>query len=185
MRLEDFAESAGDRVEIDWRSFLLRVEPKTGDREKFIAYTQSWLRPAETEPRAAFQVWASDADQPSSSVPAQVAFKTVEAGWPELAMAYHRRLLEAYFSENRNIASSDELVNLAVEVGIDRDEFESFASEHTEEMTRNVIEDHNSAMEREVTAAPTVVFADAFAVPGAQPVETYERILEAIESRQA
>jgi len=185
VRLDDFAESAGDRIEIDWRSFLLRVEPKTGDRDKFIEYTQSWLRPAESEPRAKFQVWASDADQPSSSVPAQVAFKTVEAGWPDLAMAFHHRLLEAYFSENRNIADSDELVNLAVEVGIDREEFEEYARAHADEMTQKVIEDHNMAMQNSVTAAPTVVFADAFAVPGAQPVETYDRILDAIESRQS
>ncbi|MDH5519459.1 MAG: hypothetical protein OEZ14_02885, partial [Acidimicrobiia bacterium] len=67
----------GDRISIEWRSFLLRVEPKTTERDKFVEYTRSWLRPAEMEPRATFTVWASDAPPPSSSLPAQVAAKTM------------------------------------------------------------------------------------------------------------
>ena len=60
----------------------MRVEPKTGDRERFIEYTKSWLRPAEAEPRTDFRVWSSDADQPSSFVPAQVAAKVLKQRWP-------------------------------------------------------------------------------------------------------
>lgn len=174
----------GPRITIDWKSFLLRVEPKTDDRDRFVEYTKSWLRPAAAEPSAQFQVWSSEAQQPASSVPAQVAAKVMADAFPDQAMAYHRRLLEAYFSENRNIADSDELVTLAGEIGVDHDAFRAAAAERSQVMTERVIEDHNRAIEHGVTAVPTVVFADTFPVPGAQDVETYERIVERIAENQ-
>jgi len=178
-------EPLGDAIDVEWKSFLLRVEPKTGDRERFVEYTRSWLRPAELEPAARFRVWASDDPQPSSSVPAQVAHKVLAARWPERAMDYHRRLLEAYFWENRDISDGEILVELAEQIGVDPVEFREAAAELTEEMTARVIEEHNSAVEHEVTAVPTVVFAGVFPIPGAQPVETYERIVEKIAEHRS
>ena len=93
MRLDEVASQLGDRIALEWKSFLLRVEPKTSDRDEFIAYTQSWLNPAKQEPKTSFNVWASDEDQPPSSVPAQVAHKAVKAFDPEAAMPYHHALL--------------------------------------------------------------------------------------------
>jgi len=185
VRLDELAERRGDEISVEWKSFLLRVEPKTGDRDRFIEYTRSWLGPAEAEPRAEFRVWSSDAAQPASSIPAQVAAKVLGRRWPERAGDYHRRLLRAYFSENRNIADSAELMALAADVGVNSDEFESEARLHGDEMTRLVIEEHNSAIDNGVTAVPTVVFAGSFPLPGAQDVATYERILDAINERRS
>lgn len=183
MRLDQLKEQFGDRIDITWRSFLLRVEPKTEDRERFIEYTKSWLRPAEAEPATKFRVWASDEDQPNSSIPAQVAFKTVEAIAPERAKAFHDRLLLGYFFENRNIADSEVLIEFAVDVGLDQDMLELAGRSRRDEFTQLVIDEHNSAMERSVTGIPTVLFEDQFPVPGAQPLSTYADIVERIESR--
>jgi predicted DsbA family dithiol-disulfide isomerase len=163
---------------------LLRVEPKKGDRNDFIAYTQSWLNPAEQEPEAKFTPWSSNEEQPSSSVPAQVAFKAVRAIAPDRAMDYHRRLLRGYFTENRNIADSDVLLELATDIGIDRDALTSIGSEQHDRFTQQVIEEHNEAIQSEVTAVPTVVFEGSFAVPGAQPVDTYVQLVERIEEKK-
>ena len=184
MRLNQLEERLGDRIEIEWKSFLLRAEPKTGDRDKFVEYTKSWLNPAAQEPDAEFQVWASDAPQPTSSIPAQVAWRILQDLRPDLAEAYHWRLLRAYFSENRDISDADELVALAVEVGADEDAFRLAAAEQGDAWAHAVIDEHNSAIQSGVTAVPTVVFADVFPIPGAQPVETYERIVEKIEAKQ-
>ena len=105
--------------------------------------------------------------------------------WPEHAHAYHRRLLTGYFTENRNIADSSVLLELAGDVGVDPDEFAAAAGERTEAVTQEVIEEHNAAIESGVTAVPTVVFEDTFPVPGAQPVDTYERMVEAIVTHRA
>lgn len=184
MRLNQLEERVGDRIEIEWKSFLLRAEPKTGDRKKFVEYTKSWLNPAAQEPDAEFQVWASDAPQPTSSIPAQVAWRVLQQSVPDLAEAYHWRLLTAYFSENRDISDGEVLVALAVEVGADETEFRSALLEHGDAWTQAVIDEHNSAIQNGVTAVPTVVFADVFPIPGAQPTETYERILEKLEAKR-
>ncbi len=184
MRLDKLVEQVGDRITIEWKSFLLRVEPKTGDREKFIEYTKSWLNPGEQEPDASFTVWASNEGQPPSSVPAQVAHKAVRAFAPDRADDYHHRLLTAYFSENRNIGESDVLLDLAEEIGIDREGLATIASDNHDAFSKMVIDEHNNAIQSNVTAVPTVVFEHAFAVPGAQPIETYERLIERIEEKK-
>ncbi len=181
MRLDRLQEQMGDRITVEWKSFLLRAEPKTGNREKFIEYTNSWTRCGEAEPDATFTVWSSDEDQPSSSVPAQVAFKTVEAIAPELAKAYHDRLLRGYFTENRNIANSDVLMELAVDVGIDETELAEAGIRRRDELTQLVIDEHNGAMSNNVTGIPTVLFEHQFPLPGAQPLETYIGLVERIE----
>ncbi len=66
------------------------------------------------------------------------------------------------------------------EVGVEREEFVTAAIERSAEMTQCVIDEHNSALEHGVTAVPTVVFGGGFPVPGAQDVETYERLVERI-----
>ena len=185
MRLDKLAESMGDRIKMEWKSFLLRPEPKTGDHASFVEYTKSWLRPGEAEPDTNFTVWASDESQPESSMPAQVAHKAVTALAPELADDYHHRLLSAYFTENQNIGDNETLLKLAAEVGIDRDALETIASENQESFTKMVIDEHNQAIQSSVTAVPTVVFQESFAVPGAQPVEAYERLVDRIAEKLA
>ncbi len=185
MRLDKLVEEMGDRIEITWLAFLLRVEPKTGDRDKFVEYTKSWLNPASQEPETHFTVWASNESQPSSSIPAHVAHKAVSLVSPDRAMDYHHRLLTAYFSENRNIAESDVLLELAADIGVDREAVAEVATTRRDELTQRVIDEHNLALQSQVTAVPTVMFESTFPVPGAQPLETYRRIVERIEENKA
>ena len=185
MRLDELEEQMGDRINVTWKSYLLRAEPKTGDHEKFVEYTKSWIRPGEMEPKAGFTVWASDEGQPASSIPAQVAFKTVEAIRPDLAKAYHDRLMRGYFTENRDISSSEVLMELAEDVGVDRNELAEAGESRREELTQQVISEHNEAMSGGVTGIPTVVFENQMPVPGAQPLETYVRLVERIEEHLA
>ena len=43
MRVDDIAEKFGDKVKIEWMSFMLRTEPKTSSHEKFVQYTNCLL----------------------------------------------------------------------------------------------------------------------------------------------
>lgn len=115
-------------------------------------------------------------------MPAQVAFKTVEGIAPELAKAYHDRLLRGYFAENRDIGDSEVLIELAVDVGVDREQLEEAGRTQREELTQLVIDEHNGAMANNVTGIPTVLFEGQFPVPGAQPLRTYIDIVEKIEA---
>lgn len=184
MRLDEVQEHFGDQVTIDWKSFLLRVEPKTDNREAFIAYTKSWLHPAEQEPRTNFTLWASDEDQPPSSVPAQVAHKAVSSLQPEAAMPYHHALLEAYFTNNRNIGDPDTLLDVAAAIGVDRDALQALVADKQDDFAQVVIVEHNAALQLQVQAVPTVVLDGGFAIPGAQPAETYIRLVERIQEKR-
>lgn len=184
MRLDEVQEHFGDQLTIDWKSFLLRVEPKTENREAFIAYTKSWLNPAEQEPRTNFTLWASDEDQPPSSVPAQVAHKAVASLDPDAAMPYHHALLTAYFTDNRNIGDPETLLDIAAEIGVDRDVLQALVAEKQDDFAQVVIVEHNAALQLQVQAVPTVVLDGGFAIPGAQPAETYIRLVERIQEKR-
>ncbi len=137
------------------------------------------------EPRAAFVPWASDDEPPSSSLPAQVAHKVVQANWPEAARPMHDKLMTAYFTENRTISDWGVLTDIAVDSGVDRDEFTTALSEQRQSMAQLVIDEHNSAIEQGITAVPTVVINRVLPVPGAQDSESYIAWIERILEREA
>ena len=174
----------GDQIDVSWKAFLLRTESKTTDREKFIAYTESWLRPAATEPATTFNVWSTDESQPTSSVPAHVAAKSLALIEPAAADAFHHRLLTAYFTENRTISDWAVLADLAADVGLDRNEFLSFTAEREKLLAEEVIAEHNDAIQQGITAVPTMVIDEVLPVQGAQEVDTISRWIERLIERR-
>lgn len=179
MRVAQLEQHYGDAVDVVWRSFMLRSEPKASSLDKFIAYTGSWGRCAETEPAARFTFpWASGANPPSSSLPAQVGWKAAGYFGPRAQRSMHERLLDAYFCDNRDISNPDVVADVAAADGIDRDEFKAVVTESGAELAQQVVDDHDSALRRGITAVPTVVLGGRFPVPGAQPLETYVRLVD-------
>lgn len=184
MRVDELKRRMGDTIDVQWKSFLLRTEPKTSSLEKFTRYTESWARPAEMEPDAKFTTpWASGATPPSSSFPAQMAWKASAAFGDEAQQRYHHALLDAYFVQNRNISDGPVLAEIAHECDIDKDEFVALFTEQHDSLRDIVAQEHNDAIGRGITAVPTVVLGEAFPVPGAQDVETYERLVERMIDR--
>ena len=133
-----------------------------------------------------FRVWATDNLQPTSSLPPHVAAKTVETIDPSRISTFHRRLLTAYFSENRTISDWDVLRDLAADVGVDPDALTDEVEKHGDEIARRVIDDHNEAIAHGINAVPTTVIDDGMVVPGAQDVDTLEAlVVRQIERRRA
>lgn len=174
----------GDRIDVSWKAFLLRTESKATDQDKFVAYTETWRRPAATEPGAVFNVWSTDEKQPTSSVPAHVAAKSLALIEPEASDAFHHRLLTAYFTENRTISDWAVLSDLAADVGLDRDEFLSLSAEREQVLAEEVIAEHNEAIRQGITAVPTMVLDDVLPVQGAQEVDTISRWIERLLDRR-
>lgn len=185
MRVEQLKERLGDKITIEWRSFLLRTEPKTTSQEKFVEYTNSWQRCAASAPEAHFTTpWASDNPGPSSSLPAQIAWKASANFGAEAQEKLHAALLRAYFTDNRNISDWDVLADIAEETGLDRTDFTAFLETNREYLASWVIDEHNSAIQNGIQAVPTVVIADVLPVPGAQDVDTYERLINKLIARR-
>lgn len=149
-----------------------------------MAYTESWRRPAAAEPAAVFNVWSTGDPQPTSSVPAHVAAKSLARIAPDAADDFHHRLLRAYFSENRTISDWAVLADLARDVGLDRDEFLSSTADAERALTEEVIAEHNDAIQHGVTAVPTMVIDEVLPVQGAQEVETIARWIDRLIERR-
>lgn len=175
----------GDAISVEPKSFLLRPQTSEREREKFVEYTRSWLRPASVEPAAVFNVWSSGAPAPSGSVPAHVAAKAIAEWRPELAKVYDRALLTAYFTNNRNISDFGVLADVAVECGADRAGFTDFLDVHEADITRLVFDEHNEAVDQGITAVPTVVIDGVLPVQGAQEVDLFEHWINRIIERRA
>ncbi len=184
MRLEKLAEEMGAKVDITWKSFLLRPEREQRSMEKFTQYTETWKRPASMEPEAKFNQWSGEHEPPSHSVPALVASKAVEDIAPDKWDAFHHTLMEAYFVENRTISDLKVQLDVAEEVGIDREDLSIALSERISIYANEVIADHNDAVRAGVTGVPAVVAPGGFVIPGAQDVEIYRNIVQRLLDNQ-
>ena len=162
------------RIELEWRSFLLRPRPEPGrSLEKFRAYTKSWMRPAAEEDSGEFHTWTGDADPPSHSVPAHLAAKAAAGIGSDAFRRMHRRLLRAYFGENRDISERGTLEALWTELELPAPEF---ARVDDPELSRLVIDQHNEALACGATGVPAVRLDGIEAVvTGAQPTATCRR----------
>ena len=182
MRLRCIEEEFGERVHLEWRSFLLRPQPDPNrSLEKFRAYTRSWMRPAAEPDAPSFHVWESDAGPPSHSVPPHLLAKAAALLGATAFQQVHERLLRAYFTENRDITDPDTLRALWREAGLPDNGFARVADPA---LLRATIEQHNDAVEYGVTGVPAVRMEgrDGLVV-GAQPLELYRRwITRSLES---
>lgn len=176
-RLGLLQRELGDALALEWRSFLLRPRPEPGrELEKFMRYTQSWLRPAAEPDAPRFRVWESSEGPPSHSVPAHLAAKAAAALGPEAFAALHERLLRGYFEQSRDISSAETLRAIWSEAGLPES---GFAACFDERLVAQTLAEHNEAVSLGITGVPAVRVAgtDAF-VLGAQPLATYRRWVE-------
>jgi predicted DsbA family dithiol-disulfide isomerase len=176
LRLQQLEEELAPAVRVEWRSYLLRPEPRAGrDLEKFRAYTRSWERPAADEQAAGFRSWQGDAGPPTHSVPAHVAAKAAAALGRDEERAFRARLFEAYFRESRDISQRDTLRALWEEAALPA---AAFARTDDPALEAQVRAEHAEALALDATGVPAVRVGDSeFVLLGAQPLETYRRWL--------
>lgn len=177
VRLHRLEEEMGGRVAVEWRSFLLRPQPRVGRTlDDFRAYTRSWLRPAEDPDGGTFRVWSSDEGPPSHSVPPHLVAKAAAELGPQAFDEIHTRLLAAYFRDNRDITNRDTLAAIWNEAGLPA---RDLAVADAPRILEAVLAQHAEALELGITGVPAVLVAgqDTFVV-GAQPYETYRRWAE-------
>ena len=180
-RLAALKAELGDALALEWRSYLLRPRPEPGrDLERFMRYTQSWLRPAGEPDAPVFRVWESTEGPPSHSVPAHLAAKAAAALGPAAFAALHVRLLRAYFEQSRDISQLETLRAIWLEAGLVEADF---AACFDPQLVQRTLEEHNEAVALGITGVPAVRVAgtDAF-VTGAQPLATYRRWVERLRA---
>ena len=128
VRMRRLEEEFGDRIRIHWHTYLLRPEPRgQRDPERFREYTRGWQRPAAEEDAGSFQTWSGENPPPSHSIPPHIVAKAAEAIEPMQARALHDGLLDAYFSQSRDISNTEVLHELWLGAGLPAEKFPDLA----------------------------------------------------------
>ena len=177
VRMRRLEDEFGDRIRIHWHTYLLRPEPRgKRDPERFREYTRGWQRPAAEEDAGSFQTWSGQNPPPSHSIPPHIVAKAAEALAPIAARKLHDGLLAAYFTQSRDISSSDVLRELWSGAGLPDDKFPDLADPAAIEMVRK---EHADAVALGLTGVPAARLAQnpAF-VTGALPYAMYHRWVE-------
>jgi predicted DsbA family dithiol-disulfide isomerase len=91
----------------------------------------------------------------------------------------HPRLFEAYWVKGRDIGSDDVLVDVADEAGLDRAEVVHALADPAAALAAIELETRE-VVGHGVTGVPAWVVDERFLVPGAQPHEVFERVLEGL-----
>lgn len=88
------------------------------------------------------------------------------------------RLLRAYFSESKHIGDHKTLADLAVEVGLNREEVEKMLA--SDEMADDVRADEQAAQQYGITSVPFFLINKKYALTGAQPTEAFVQALRKV-----
>ena len=124
----------------------------------------------------AFRPWASDEGPPSHSVPPHLVAKAAALLGPAAFRAMHERLLHAYFAENRDVTKGETLQALWAEAGLPP---EGFARVGDESLLREVVTQHNEAVEIGVSGVPAVMMVgNDVPMMGAMSYDTYRKWVE-------
>ena len=183
--LKDFAHR--DEVEVTWRSFELDPDarPVSGESIHEVLARKKGVSTAEGRAmgdyvtKAAQEVGlAYDFDR---TIPANtfLAHQLIHLG------AHHgrqdatkERLMAAYYTEGQNVGDPATLAKLGAEIGLDATEIrEALAAGTYAEAVRL---DEYQAQQINVRGVPFFVFADKYAVSGAQPSELFAEVLEKV-----
>lgn len=92
------------------------------------------------------------------------------------------RILYAYFTESKHIGDHNTLIELAVEVGLNREEVEKMLA--SDEMTEEVRADQRLAQQYAIRAVPFFLLNKKYALTGAQPTDVMIQALEKVLAEQ-
>ena len=92
----------------------------------------------------------------------------------QVAEAFFR----AYFAEGRNLSDLDNLVDIGVSAGMDRDKVEQLLQSNTGKMEIEMAE--KELHDLGITAVPLFIIDDKISISGAQPVAAFSRAIEEV-----
>lgn len=181
--LKDF--EFADKVQIEWKSFLLNPDMVTDPNKstaQYLSETKGWsmdqtqqitqqvVDMAKGEGLTYHMDKTVVANAKNAHRLLQLA-KTLEKG-----DAMKERLLQAYFTEGKNIDDRDTLLLLALEVGLDQGRVEACLD--SDEFLDKVEEDIYESKLIGVRGVPFFVLERKYGISGAQPKEVFVETIE-------
>jgi predicted DsbA family dithiol-disulfide isomerase len=101
----------------------------------------------------------------------------------DLQHEMEERLMSAYFTEGKHVGRIDDLVELAVEVGLDADE--TRAALESSRHLQDVRQDQAQAQAYGIQGVPFFVIDGQYGISGAQPPSAFENVLDEAEVGEA
>ena len=188
-RIEDALALAGDvPVHVNWRPFFLNPwVPREGiTRDEYL--TKKFGSP-EAYKNIAGRVVAAAAEEGLQYNPGSVKRQpnTIDchrlihwAGAQGKAAAIKQRLMELYFRDGGDLTDTDVLVQAAADVGMDADSVRKRLA--TDEDVEKISADAQEASEKGISGVPTFVFAQKYAISGAQPADQLARAIRQVSA---
>lgn len=90
-------------------------------------------------------------------------------------------IFKKYFSNSEDIGKNEVLLNIAAEVGLDKEEVDALLC--LNQYGKTVQLDEEMAREIGIDKVPFFIFNDEYAVVGAQPVEVFLEVLEEVKQQ--
>ncbi len=183
--LADYEKETGDTVEIRYRPFMLdpkapkeAVPVREAYEKKFggPAQAQQILDTVTTEAAGEGLEFRMDRALRSNTLSAHRLLVLAEREGHQEELK--ERLMKAYFTEGVDIGDHDVLVGFCAEVGIDAEVARRWLDD--DGGRAEVVESLEFCAANGLGSVPTYVFDRRVAVPGAQPPETFARILERV-----
>lgn len=169
-----------NEIEVDWKSFQLNPEYHNTNNETVYDYlSRSKGMPVEQAKQMTKQVVDMAANAGLSidfdkNIPANTfnAHRLIHlAAKHNLQDLAEEKLFEAHFINSKNIGETDVLVDLAVEIGLDKDEAMTVlnSNEFAEAVRYDIYESQNLG----IRGVPYFVMDRKYGVSGAQPVQAF------------
>ena len=90
--------------------------------------------------------------------------------------AFHHAMFDAYWRDSRDIGDVDVVLEVAGSVGLDPGELRPILEKRT--LQAQVEAQLDEARSLNIMAVPSFVFDERYLVQGAQPYETFQRVME-------
>jgi predicted DsbA family dithiol-disulfide isomerase len=181
--LQKFAHK--DEIEVIWKSYQLDPSIKTESGKninQYLAERKGWTLDYARQMNAHVTNMAKEVGLHYDFDKAVVANSFDAHRFSHLAAKYglgdaaEERLFKAYFTEGKNIADHNTLVQLGLEIGIDASVIKQTLA--TDVYTYEVLHDINEAEALGLRGVPFFVMNRKFGVSGAQPEEVFLKTLE-------
>ncbi|MBI2080279.1 MAG: DsbA family protein [candidate division NC10 bacterium] len=175
--MQHLAAKHSGKVRLTRRAFCLRPQPDPTVRFKGTYREAAWQRASTSaaDVGITFRMWTRE-DFPTTSLPAQQAAKAAERLGPDAFETAHLALFRAFFEEEVNIGSREEVIEVIRRAGLP---LEGFLAEYEAPGLREAVlaEYFDAVHTHGISAIPTVVIGSEAPIVGAVPLAEYERLL--------
>jgi predicted DsbA family dithiol-disulfide isomerase len=183
--LGEYEAKTGDKVDVRFRPFML--DPKAPNEPQPVreAYEKKFGGPERAQ--EILDTVTSEAAGEGLEFRMDIALRSNTLSAHRLLVLAEReghqvelkeRLMKAYFTEGVDIGDHEALIGFCREVGMDPEQCREWLDDDSGRA--EVVESLEFCAANGLASVPTYVFDRRVAVPGAQPAETFARILERV-----